>query len=560
MKKIRALIAFACALVATLALAVPAFAAGDGPYTLTIRSETPGHTYEAYRVFAGDVGTDGKTLSNVSWGEGVDGAGILAGLKKSQDFGTPNPFADCDSAAEVAAELSEKDAAFADSFAEVVGAHLVTGEAISFGSKSGAGDAYEYTATGLEAGYYLVQDKAGSPSDSQYAKTKFILEVVANVTAEAKADHPTLDKTIVSVEGEGVNPDYANAAIGDKVTFQLTSRVPEMDGYNKYLFAVTDTLAKGFTLAEDFDANSVIVKIGDTTLTAETDYTVKVSGNVITIELTNLLAQRENADKSITITYSATVNDQATIGADGNTNTAYLQFSNDPNHEYMSLTADEGHLGKTPDATVYVYVGGLVLGTRGFHLDGLADTCDGWGGGWTRERTLEIMRDSHLGTFGALALGLAHLAKWLGATLILGLGGWPLLLLIPLWSRVIMVGQAAGNAYARPEEAQRLAGLIVSATGWNHLLAALGLALSLVGLGWLAGGERLGPLWWSSNWRFLGWGGIAALLIALGARRRLGGVTGDILGATLEVAEAVGLVGGALYLLSLGGAPGALLG
>lgn len=219
----------------------------------------------------------------------------------------------------------------------------------------------------------------------------------------------------------------------------------------------------------------------------------------------------------------------------------------------------EGHWGGAALGGLF-YVGGLVLGTRGFHLDGLADTCDGWGGGWTRERTLEIMRDSHLGTFGALALGLALLAKWLGATLILGLGGWPLLLLIPLWSRVIMVGQAAGNAYARPEEAQRLAGLIVSATGWNHLLAALGLALSLVGLGWLAGGERLGPLWWSSNWRFLGWGGIAALLIALGARRRLGGVTGDILGATLEVAEAVGLVGGALYLLSLGGAPGALLG
>ena len=360
MKKIRALIAFACALVATLSLAVPAFAAGDGPYTLTIRSETPGHTYEAYRVFAGDVGTDGETLSNVSWGEGVDKDGLLADLQGSQDFGTSNPFANCDSAAGVAAVLSGKDAAFADSFAEVVGARLVAGKAISLSAGSQDGNEYVYTATGLKAGYYLVQDKAGSPSDSQYAKTKFILAVVANVTAEAKADHPTLDKTIFSVEGEEVNLDYANAAVGDTVTFQLTSRVPEMDGYNKYLFAVTDTLAEGFTLDGNFGADDVTVKIGDTKLPTS-DYTVSASGNVITIELTNLLAQRKNADNSINITYSATVNNKAEIGDGGNTNTAYLQFSNDPNHEYANLETDAKYLGKTPNATAYVYVGGLVI-------------------------------------------------------------------------------------------------------------------------------------------------------------------------------------------------------
>lgn len=367
MKTIRRLLTLACALVAALAIAVPAYAA-NGPYTLTIESETPGHTYEAYQVFKGDVSADGKTLSNVQWGLGVDnteGTGILADLKATSAFGATNPFDSCKTAADVAAVLAGKDftSAHTDAFAEVAGANLVVDEKITLtgGASAGVDGKYAYTATSLEAGYYLVQDASGSPSGSQYAKTKFILKVVGDVTAQAKADQPTLDKTIASVNSDDVNSDYANAAIGDTVTFTLTSAVPKMDGYNQYFFVVTDELSQGFTLAEDFNANSVTVKIGDTKLTAETDYTVKESGNVITIELTNLLAQHENDRESITITYSATVNNKAEIGADGNTNTAYLQFSNDPNHEYTSLAADEGHLGETPEATVRVYVGGLVI-------------------------------------------------------------------------------------------------------------------------------------------------------------------------------------------------------
>jgi len=54
----------------------------------------------------------------------------------------------------------------------------------------------------------------------------------------------------------------------------------------------------------------------------------------------------------------------------------------------------------------------LVLVTGGFHEDGLADAADGFGGGWTRERILEIMRDSRIGSFGALALFLSLLLRY----------------------------------------------------------------------------------------------------------------------------------------------------
>lgn len=367
MKTIRRLLTLACALVAALAIAVPAYAA-NGPYTLTIKSETPGHTYEAYQVFSGDVSADGQTLSNVQWGSGVDiadGTGILADLKASSAFGATNPFASCTTAADVAAVLAGENftSAHADAFAEVAGANLVVGEKITLtgGASAGADGEYAYTATGLEAGYYLVQDAENSPSGSQYAKTKFILEVVDDVTAEAKADQPTLDKTTASVNSDAINSDYADAAIGDTVTFQLTSKVPKMDGYNKYFFVVTDTLSKGFSLAENFGVDNVKVTVGSAQLTAD-DFAVSMTAEKdgptkIVITINDLVGNTGN----ITITYSATVNDKAVIGDAGNANTAYLEFSNDPNYTYTDVNDQDAPMGRTPDTSTYTYVGGLII-------------------------------------------------------------------------------------------------------------------------------------------------------------------------------------------------------
>lgn len=359
MKTIRRLLTLACALVAALAIAVPAYAAG-GPYTLTITSDTPGHTYEAYQVFSGDVSADGETLSNVQWGDNVNGTGLLTALTGSTAFGTPNPFASCDSAAKVAATLEGKDAAFMDAFAEAVGANL-SGTAISFGSEVQSSGKYTYSATGLDAGYYLVQDAENSPDGSQYAKTKFILEVVADVIAQAKADQPTLDKTIASVNNVPVESDYANAAIGDTVTFQLMSAVPDMGGYNKYFFVVTDKLSQGFSIAENFSVDDVQVVVGSTTLTGD-DFAVstttdKEGATEIVITINDLVDKSGN----ITITYSATVNDKAVIGDAGNANTAYLEFSNDPNYPYTDVNDPDAPMGETPSTSTHTYVGGLII-------------------------------------------------------------------------------------------------------------------------------------------------------------------------------------------------------
>ena len=68
------------------------------------------------------------------------------------------------------------------------------------------------------------------------------------------------------------------------------------------------------------------------------------------------------------------------------------------------------HLPATVMALVVLMY--LVIVTGGFHEDGLADTADALGGGWTRPRMLEIMRDSRIGTFGTIAVCLSLLARW----------------------------------------------------------------------------------------------------------------------------------------------------
>ena len=182
-----------------------------------------------------------------------------------------------------------------------------------------------------------------------------------------------------------------------------------------------------------------------------------------------------------------------------------------------------------------------VLFTGALHEDGLADVADGLGGSLARERALEIMKDSRIGSFGALALGLALAAKLsllaaLGAldlgTLCAGLvlahvlsRAWPLLLV--RW--LPYVGDAAGLR-AKPM-AEAISGTSLAAAWLWTAVVAFALAA------WQGAGFLLAPLLAS------------ALALALMARlfaRRLRGFTGDCLGATQQACEIACYLGIAL--------------
>lgn len=132
----------------------------------------------------------------------------------------------------------------------------------------------------------------------------------------------------------GTSADYD---IGDEVPFQLTATIPaNYDDYSTYKFVMHDTLSTGLSFKND-----VVVKIGETTLTANTDYTVNVpgaDGHTFDITFANLKTTTATAGDTITVTYSATLNTGAVIGNSGNPNEAYLEYSNNPTGEGMGET------------------------------------------------------------------------------------------------------------------------------------------------------------------------------------------------------------------------------
>lgn len=224
MKTIKRLFALMTALVLMLALSAVAFAADPAGYTITITSSASGHTYEAYQIFTGDL-SDG-VLSNVQWGSGVDSAALLTALKADAALGAR--FKDCTTAADVAKAMDGigNDSAEAQAFSQVVGSHLTSVAASSTAVTGG------YTISGLAAGYYLVKDQAGSQTGDD-AYTRFILEVVGNVTAAPKGTVPTVVKKVrENVKytkddgfGAGYN-DVADYSIGDAVPFEFIGTLP----------------------------------------------------------------------------------------------------------------------------------------------------------------------------------------------------------------------------------------------------------------------------------------------------------------------------------------------
>lgn len=192
-------------------------------------------------------------------------------------------------------------------------------------------------------------------------------------------------------------------------------------------------------------------------------------------------------------------------------------------------------IGLGPFLAATLAVATLVVATGALHEDGLADVADGFGGGATRERRLEIMRDSRIGAYGGAALVLA-LALRIGALATLldrtGTAAVTALILAAALSRVAALAPMVLLAPARPGGLSASVGRPSRAS----LATALGLGLALA----LAACLLDLPL-----------GGVALMILSAGlsalgmtrlARRKIGGQTGDVIGACQQVAEIAALV------------------
>lgn len=189
-------------------------------------------------------------------------------------------------------------------------------------------------------------------------------------------------------------------------------------------------------------------------------------------------------------------------------------------------------LGTTSLVAAAVAVGAGALLTRGLHLDGLADTADGLGSYGGRDRALEIMRKPDVGPFGVATLVLVLVVQVAAASAILGRAWWVALAGIVAafaTGRVaIALGCRRGVPAARPEGL----GALVAGTVGRFALAVSVVATAVVAMIATPGELWAGPV-----------AVVVGLAAAWGLRRhavrRLGGVTGDVLGAMCEVSATV---------------------
>lgn len=182
-----------------------------------------------------------------------------------------------------------------------------------------------YTCDNLPYGYYVIIPSVDTVSLSFTTLYSPTLDVYS------KGLKPGVDKTIDD------NKDKDSAQIGDEVKFTVKSTVPNMTGFDQYTFKLVDTLSKGLT----FNKDSIKVSItGVDNLTPEpkikvvdkTDTIIPNADNKTRFEIIieNITDYKEHANKEIVFKYSATLNEEATIDGNGNTNTAQVQYGNNP--------------------------------------------------------------------------------------------------------------------------------------------------------------------------------------------------------------------------------------
>ncbi len=174
-----------------------------------------------------------------------------------------------------------------------------------------------------------------------------------------------------------------------------------------------------------------------------------------------------------------------------------------------------------------------VLVTGALHEDGLADLADGLGGGHDRARALDIMRDSRIGSYGALAIGFSLALRITALTSLTPCAALCGLVALGAASRAVMPVALWLMPPARPDGLGRAAGSVSAAR------VAAAVAIGLAALLPFGPGQAL---------RIALVMTLAALALGTFARRRIGGQTGDVLGALQQVAELAGW----LTLASLG--------
>lgn len=314
--------------------------------------------YKAYRIFKADVvdGTDGsgKVVSNIGWASTEAQNAVLGYLSTVPDSGITTS-----SSAQDAAKYLTDHADSAGKTTPIENSNLFNGLAkevvksvAQTGSSFTAGDVFkpqDASGNALQGYYLFVTDESTLGTDQKPEKntgTSPIFAVVGDalVTVNEKTSIPTVEKKVKNDDGSDW-ADKADSQMGQKVNYKLTGSVASnIATFDSYYYEFSDKLSGGLTA----DDSSVIVKIGNTTLSrnttpgVNTGYDVSIDGatNTLTVKFANLKAAANyvgatlNGGSNVVVTYTAMLDPEkaanVTVGSTGNDNTVRLIYSNNP--------------------------------------------------------------------------------------------------------------------------------------------------------------------------------------------------------------------------------------
>ena len=355
-----------------LSMSMTAFAADAPKGTLTVSNTVAGKTLDLYQIFTAtknEAGNVAYTLNSAYEGffqSKISGASTLTGealSEKAYDYVKKQVGPDGSNGAEFAKAI--------------LGWILENDTTVATTHKTATTTDGSTVISDLAYGYYVVYplgatDTSTAPGNETVKSVASLVNVTdTTVTINMKSNYPTVDKKIIPAQsGNGITigaivngnwegnhqmelddenesedtiaphgaTDEKKAedfGIGDTVTYQLTSKVPDMTGYNSYTFKFSDTLSKGLDLKEVLS-----VKVGDTVLKAgKTEantylptYTTNNDGtHTLTLNFYDFYNLYKNrTGETITVVYTATLNKDAVIGMNPNTNKAVVEYSNDP--------------------------------------------------------------------------------------------------------------------------------------------------------------------------------------------------------------------------------------
>ena len=341
----------------------PAYAA-DNMGTLTVTSTNPeanGKIVSAWRMFnitvsgSGGTASYGYTLTD-AWHDFFIGDGAKVEIEgiteqnlsqKAYEYvnSLDNNQGDNNDAGDLAG-FAKKAADWAQT-----NSSDMSGVKLDNATFTGSGKSYSATFNEVPFGYYVVRPASGSTdvNDPIRGTDAMLVPVVSTepTTVTLKSEYPTVDKTVQN-GSEGTPDDHASAQVGDKLTFTLTSKVPDVSEYDKYQFSFVDTLSKGLTFNDD-----VTVNINGEPVEKE-NYNVSTApgadgANVVTIKLGTQADDIYDAKKlfgestgqTITVTYTATVNSDAAANGTDNPNSAHVEYSNNPSTNTTGTSEDD---------------------------------------------------------------------------------------------------------------------------------------------------------------------------------------------------------------------------